>query len=412
MNNKILGFLAVFLVSILSFRLVKYYQNVSNYIDGQKANFEATVISQPYITQNAQHFSVFLPDGKRVWIVTSTYSELNYGDKVTIAGTIRRRALSSGKTGMTIYFPQIAPQKQSFFSLHSLRQRLISTFEKTLPQASSSLLSGIVFGFKENMPKDFSDNLRASGVTHVVSASGMNVAMVASFLVAFFLLFLKRQLAIVLSIVGVFFYAALSGFEPPIIRASIMGVFVFLGQILGRQTRASYGIFLAGYSMLFVSPYLLQDPGFQLSFLSTLGLLYIRPLFGFLFDKGIGKGMLIGDDIATSISAQIATLPILFIHFGSYSLWSIVANGLVLWTVPILMLLGGAGALFGLFHPLLAQPFLYLALPLLVYFEKAVSVFPKLGGGVRLESAPVSLVAGYYFLVTAFILFFKVKKHS
>ena len=138
-------------------------------------------------------------------------------------------------------------------------------FFQTLPSPSSSLLLGIIFGIKEQMPKDFTDNLRTSGVFHVIAASGMNVTLVAGFLSVFFAFFFKRQIAIGLSILGIIFYAILAGLEPSIIRASVMGILVFSAQILGRQTLAVNFLALTGFVMLFVDPSLIFDIGFQLS---------------------------------------------------------------------------------------------------------------------------------------------------
>ena len=219
-----------------------------------------------------------------------------------------------------------------------------------------------------------------------------------------FSLFFKRQLAVVISISGILFYAFLASFEPSIVRASIMGIIAFSALILGKQQFSLYALFLTGFVMLFISPKLFLDIGFQLSFISTLGILYI-PL---LFKKWQNS---LTQDLFTTLSAQVATLPILLMNFGTYSLWSVAVNALVLWIIPIVMILGAVSAVgFLIFEPF-GGFFLYLALPFLIYFETLVSFFSNLEGGINIESFPWQFIASYYSFLASVIIF-KLKKHN
>jgi competence protein ComEC len=263
------------------------------------------------------------------------------------------------------------------------------------------------------MSKDFIGNLRISGVMHVIAASGMNITMVAGFFSAIFMLFLKRQTALFASILGIVFYAFLAGMQPSIIRASIMGVLVFSSQILGRQSIGAYGLFLAGFIMLFISPLLISDVGFQLSLTATAGLLYIRPLFGKIEKlNSFSKKFPLIEDLFITLSAQIATLPILLATFGTYSLWSILVNALILWTIPTLMILGGAGAILGMVFQPLGSILIYLCLPFLLYFQKVIMLFSLLSGVLVIHNLPISFIVGYYLLLLAVIFYFHAQKND
>ncbi|MEX2012900.1 MAG: ComEC/Rec2 family competence protein, partial [Candidatus Levyibacteriota bacterium] len=348
-------------------------------------------------------------NGEDVFITIDTTFSFKFGDKLKISGTLNKRLLEDERSIWTMSYPEIEVESNILPFLSDLHRRSVVLFKRSLPPTSANLLLGIVFGIKEQMDKTFSDQLRNVGVIHVIVASGMNVVMVGGFLSSVFSFFLKRQLALVLTIFGIFFYAILSGFEPPIVRASIMGSFVFISQILGRQNTASYALFLSAFLMLFISPSLISDIGFQLSFAATAGLLYLRPLLELGKARNLIKRSIIGEDIATTIAAQAATLPILLSNFGAYSLWSILTNALVLWTIPPLMILGGLGAIFGLAFEPLGRIFIYLALPLLLYFEKIVGVFGENGGMLNIENFPWQFAISYYLLLIALILY-KVRK--
>lgn len=413
MNSKLL----VFLLVILSFRFYFFYSNQHQFADKQKISFEIEILSQPQVVGSWQVFTANYENqsfGKlRIRITTGRFPEVNYGDFVRISGPVRvlpraREVQSYGvgtplsqmliNSNIAMYFPKIETVNNSSNILQSslkriskLRQKLISLFSQTLPSPSSSLLLGIIFGIKEQMPKDFSNNLKTSGVFHVIAASGMNVTLVGGFISTGLAFFLKRQIAIGLSILGIMFYAILAGLEPSIIRASIMGILVFSAQIMGRQTLAINGLSLTGFAMLFIDPALISDIGFQLSFAATFGILYIRSL-------------------PSTIAAQIATLPILLANFGIYSIYSILVNGLVLWTVPILMVVGGVGAILGLILAPLGQLLIYLCYPLLLYFETMVNFFGKIGGVLTINNFPWQFTVGYYCLLVSVLLISKRKK--
>lgn len=58
-----------------------------------------------------------------------------------------------------------------------------------MDSVDSSLMLGIVFGIKEQMPQGFYANLRKTGLLHVIAASGMNITMAAGFFLSIFSLF-------------------------------------------------------------------------------------------------------------------------------------------------------------------------------------------------------------------------------
>lgn len=396
--------------------LLRFYHFFGSKIDipdGSKVSFTTKLLSEP---KQAKFQTFTVRYSKTQFLVTvPAYPEFHYGDTLLISGKTSKGSRGSwGSKGLFfLYFPQVAVQKSKswldLFGVVSLiRQKALRLIERSLPTPSSSLLAGIVMGVKQEMPKEFKKNLQTMGVYHVVAASGMNVTMVSGALLGLFGFFFRRQWAIGVSMIGIFLYSLLSGFEPSIIRATIMGEIVMIGQLLGRQTLAVYTLALAGFFMLMWDPELVSDIGFQLSFVATLGLLYIKPLF----ESRLIKKIPIGDDVTTTIAAQIATLPLLLTYFGSYSLLSVIVNGLVLWTIPILMVIGAVGLLMGFLFEPLGTLILYGTMPFLWVFQLIVSSFSKISFGFSLSSLPLSLIVGYYLIVISIYLFVQNKRHE
>lgn len=395
MSGKTKFAFAFFLLLLLGRFFLFLTEAKPSYFPGQTVNFQAVLDSQPQLGGKTQRFEI-----QGIAVVTGRFPEYQYGQVLKITGVAEK-----SKENWVLPFPQIEVVKKTGGNLflrkiYQLQKKLVGLYQRFLPQPSAELLAGIVLGVKTTMPADFSLALRQSGTMHVVAASGMNVTMVASFLSGFLIFFFNRRLALVFCLFGIFFYAALAGFQASIVRAGIMGAIAAVAQILGRQNWGVLSLLLAAYLMLFVKPTLIFDLGFQLSFLATTGLLFIKPLL-----KNLAKIPLIGDDFSTTLAAQAATLPLLFANFGQYSVLSILANALTLWTIPWVMGFGGAMGILGFVFQPAAQFLGYLTFPLLFYFEKIVVFFGSLPFGLlKVSRFPWQFFLGYYFLLTAFLV--------
>lgn len=116
-------------------------------------------------------------------IKTKLDRELNYEDYISISGNLKTLVLKNNTHIFTINNPKIEPklrENQAIFSeVYFVRQKIIDSFEANSDENSSALLLGIVFGIKNNLPKNFANEIQITGVAHVIAASGMNVTMVS-----------------------------------------------------------------------------------------------------------------------------------------------------------------------------------------------------------------------------------------
>lgn len=380
--------------------------------DGQQISFTARLTHEP-VTKNAtERFQLFYK-GNRINVYHTSGNSFRYGDILSVNGRVGKRLINGKNEFISIFNPEIEAKKDQLAILYGLRQKIISVFEKILPSNYSSLLLGIVFGVKSEFSNEFLDNLKLLGLMHVIAASGMNVTLVAGFLSGLFVVFLKRQLALILTIGGIIIYAFIAGLEPSIVRASIMGIIVFSSQILGRQRLAAYSLFLTAYIMIIFSPFVIWDIGFQLSVVSTAGLIFLRPVFYQLgFIRKILRVLIVGEDISTTVAAQIATLPIMLANFGVYSVLSLPVNALVLWTIPFIMIIGGIGFLFTVVFEPLGKLVMYLGIPFLFYFETVVNIFSNFPIVFESISPPVTFIIGYYLILVSIILWSLIRKNE
>lgn len=355
--------------------------------------------NEPEVRAGRQSFIVLDNKGAEISILSGGVLPYHYGDRLFIDGFFTVR---SGR--YFVYYPKIQLLKSdhNLFSWFDVYIKTLSKnlFNSSIPPVSSSLLLGIVFGGRQGISGEFMEKLRTVGVIHVIAASGMNVTLVAAALVSLFGKVMKRQYVLLVSIVGIVLYAFLAGFEPSIVRATIMAIIGFGAALFGRQYFALFSLFITGYIMLLHNPYNIFDIGFQLSFLSTWGIMEIKPLFPL-------QKHFIAEDIGTTLSAQLAAIPILLATFGQYGVMSIIVNACVLWTIPFLMIFGALAVIGSLLFAPLGQIFLWLSFPFLLYFERTVSFFADLNWVWTVTSFPVAFIAAYYFILIAIVLALK-----
>jgi competence protein ComEC len=180
-----------------------------------------------------------------------------------------------------------------------------------------------------------------------------------------------------------------------------------MAALLGKQYAAVYALCLTGLVMVLIDPSQLTAVGFQLSYLATLGIILLQPVFGKSKEQKSIATVLFTDDVKTTLAAQIATAPILLANFGQINLLSIVANALVLWMIPIVSIIGGIAAILGLVFEPLAHISLYLAIPFLWFFITVITLSSKVPLMLGFATFPPSLIAGYYVLLLASISYKK-----
>ncbi|OGM56112.1 hypothetical protein A3E46_01490 [Candidatus Woesebacteria bacterium RIFCSPHIGHO2_12_FULL_46_16] len=326
--------------------------------DGQKVRISTKVLQEPIRQQNYQRLVL-----ENLIVYLDPFPEVYYGDEVVVEGVVSQNKLVSAK---------LLSVKENQGILPNFRKRLINFYQDSLPEPHASLIAGITLGSKGSLGKDFWDKLKNTGVVHVVVASGTNITLVAGFLVGITTFLLKRRLAIVFVLVGIWLYAVLSGFDAPIVRAAIMGSLVFTAQEVGRLSQSFRVLVITGLLMLIIKPAWIRDLGFILSFVATGSLI--------VFQERINKKIqilpaVIREGMSTSLAAQIGVAPILFVTFGSFNILSPIINALVLWSVPLIMVISGVAGLVGLLFPFLGRMILYLTYPLTSWFVFVVDFF-------------------------------------
>ena len=164
--------------------------------------------------------------------------------------------------------------KSPFVLLNQPQNPVDKIIKNLYPEPEASLLSGILIGTKAQMPADFYQNLQKTGTMHMIALSGQNISLVIS-LLAYLFAPLGKRLSSILTIFCICGFIAFVGPSASVIRSGLMGGFVMLSVIFGRQYLAVLGLVISGLLMFIINPEVIFDIGFQLSFSATLGILLL-----------------------------------------------------------------------------------------------------------------------------------------
>lgn len=340
----------VWLLLIFLF-VVRFTTTRPNYVRGQFLRVGGTLFREPNTGGGKTNFNL---SGIDVALLGG--QELHYGDYVSLLGKW------DGERLVDVKIEKVTPSKSIFVRL---RRWLTDFYERSLKQPDAGLVAGITIGAKSELTRSFSNRLRNTGTSHIVVASGTNVTLVGEFILFLMLSLVSRRKALLISIIVIWFYTLITGFEAPIIRASVMASIAFAGQIFGRVGSTLRVTFLSGMIMLILVPGWISDVGFLLSFSTTVSLI--------LFNAKVTKMLsfvpnFVRQDLATSIAAQIGSMPIIYYFFGNLNLLSPLYNVAVLWTVPLIMIIGAVSGILSFVFPGLAKSVLQLVLPLTSWF--------------------------------------------
>ncbi|MDR0850858.1 MAG: ComEC/Rec2 family competence protein, partial [Clostridiales Family XIII bacterium] len=171
------------------------------------------------------------------------------------------------------------PLGDVFNVLCGAKYRLLARAEQGMTQESYGLFVGMMFGDTSEMDDEIYGMFQKNGIAHILSVSGMHVAIVYAF---FNVLFGRRRtVSVSLLIAGALIvYAVLSEFSPSVVRAVVMILLHILSGLIARRYDMLTGTCGAALIMLVQNPLELFSVGFQLSFLAVLLLSFGLPLAG------------------------------------------------------------------------------------------------------------------------------------
>ncbi len=272
--------------------------------------------------------------------------------RYTAPGGMEDATHHSGKGILLLAYPKgehtvSAAQETSLRFLPAyLRQYLTGLIEGIFPEDAVAFSKALLLGDTSDLSYEVDSDLSISGIRHVAAVSGLHVSILFS--IVYLVSGKRRGLTVAIGIPVLLVFAAMAGFSPSIVRATLMQALMLFGLLLRREYDPPTALSFAVVVMLIINPLTVTSAGFQLSVASVAGIfLFCGRISSWLLDeKRLGKWKKrkflrklannTAASVAVSISALITTTPLTAWYFGKVSLLSAVTNLLCLWVVTVL----------------------------------------------------------------------------
>jgi competence protein ComEC len=360
----------IFFITLIFFRFqsTKQFDNRFDYLIKKKVAMEGVVVDDPEIRNGSPRFKLALTGGD----INCTYctflvrtkhlgEKIYYGDKLSFDGILSKPEKIISEDGRTFDYQKFLSKDDIYYIadardveivsrdnenrligfLYKVKHAIVFEIDRMLPSPHSFLGSGLIISGKGSMDKEMQEKFQIVGLIHIVVLSGSNVSIIGEAILRVFS-FLPNFLATSLGAIFIVFFAIMTGGGATVIRSTIMSLIALYARSTGRTNQALSSLTIAGVLMVLQNPKILfHDPGFQLSFLASLGLIFyserIKDKIIFLHIKfGVPSGVI--ELVSATLATQIFTLPYVINMSGMISVISLPVNILVLPVIPFTML--------------------------------------------------------------------------
>lgn len=218
---------------------------------------------------------------------------------------------------------------------HELIARIYTLFDENAAPFAAALITGNRSGFSTA----FTSALSVTGLSHTVAISGLHI----SYIIGIFIwIFGGTRRAAPFAIPIIILFTAVIGFPPSAVRACVMNILVLVALMIKRDYDSRVALALAFAIIVVINPETVRDIGFQLSFLSTFGIITFANKWSIAgiatlphklkFLSGAVKSL------ATTAAALVFTVPLVAFVFGVFSLIAPITNLLVLPLISVMFI--------------------------------------------------------------------------
>ncbi|VEH22786.1 ComEC family competence protein [Chryseobacterium nakagawai] len=198
---------------------------------------------------------------------------------------------------------------------------------------TKEFLKGIILADRTEMDVVTVQDFNKSGLVHLLAISGTHIVIIFGlfyFLMARCIPLKLRKYSIIFSLVFIWLFALFIGFGNSVLRSCIMLSVYFMFVLLQRKPDLLHSLALSAFIILMLDTQQLFDVGFQLSFVAVLGIFWLnQPLLKYFPRADNYFKKLIFNTITISLSAQLATIPLVLYYFHQFSFISIIANFII-----------------------------------------------------------------------------------
>lgn len=286
---------------------------------------------QAYLKKTVASASLGIGDRLRLWVQPQLPAAPASKDEFDYAAWLRHK----GICGTTYVKKWTLLQKASTWNVKAqaerMRLRLLGLFRDAgIDGPEYALVSALVLGETNQLTAETKEDFSVSGISHILSVSGLHVAVVyavLAFLLSFLDAFKKwrvpKQVLIVLLL---FYYAFLTGLSPSVLRSAFMFSLLALGKCFLRKSQTLNTVLFSAFVLLLWNPGFFYDLGFQLSYLAVFFIVVVHPRLVALWTPPNRASKYLWEMLCLSLVAQLGTSPLTILAFHSFPNYFLLNN--------------------------------------------------------------------------------------
>jgi competence protein ComEC len=323
-------------------------QSIATYaaLSGKHIQVEGVVLDDIDTNTRGQavvHVGEIVQEGRqyagKLWVTLdgAKSQAIQRGDTLTINGELKEGFGNFAGVMQSAQLVSLRREQPGHIAVE-LRNNFSSHVSNAIDEPASSLGTGYLLGQKKGLPTNLVDALQIVGLTHIVVASGYNLTILVRLSRRLFVK-VSKYLSALTSVGLIVGFLAITGLSPSMTRAGLVALLSLWAWYYGRKFHpVTLLAFAAATTVLYNPSYVWGDIGWSLSFAAFAGVMVVAPLMQSYF-YGNEEPPFVQKIIGETVSAQLATAPIILVAFGQFSNIAILSNLLILPFIPVTMFL-------------------------------------------------------------------------
>ncbi len=378
----------------------------------------------------------------RFYITTSKDILLDYGDEISILGVYVKPEIQRNYKGFNYsqYLKQLKvygtikcdrlnvlsknKSNMMFKISNDISDIIIKNTKEILEHETSSVLLGLILGYKIDISEDIREDFSNASMSHILAVSGMHVSYIILGISIIFNGIIGKRKTYILNIIILVFYMFITNFSPSITRAGIMSIIMIFSKVIHRKSDIYTSMSISAFLILIYNPFIIQNLGFQLSFIGTIGIIVLNKSILKLFKdikiknkfykykvkpkiyKPLEK---IKEILSVSISVQIFIFPIILSNLNTFNPYFLISNLLLSFCIGPIVIFSFVFIILILINVQFANLFSYITyflIKFLVYISKIGKIpFSK----IYISTPSLFSIIIYYLFFTVLLFVYSVK---
>lgn len=288
--------------------------------------------------------------------------------------------------------------------LHNMKKRMEAVIDSAMPEKEAAFLKAVILGSKQWIDEEELTNFQKTGLSHLLSVSGLHVAYVASMINKLLSLMKvnERKSRLICGLILIY-YTMMIGSPPPAVRALLMMIVLTISKIYRKEYDLVSSASFSAILMLLVNPMLIHNQGFIISYscIYSIAFLY-NPVLNKL--KSINIPKIINNSVALSIAVQLGIAPILIYYFQYLSIINIIINIIAVPMTYAIIAVAFPGIVIGVFLPYISIYVFAVDYYLISVLLKIVEISGSLPfAGISISALPIYVYLIYYLFLICLV---------